>query len=92
MDKSTKKIVAVLFIIALLSSYLTWVYAENYYTGVYKTELKSAEIAYYQAIFERDTYAYMYYKEIGNEEMAKTFEKSNIFERKNEWLILENLF
>ena len=34
--------------------------------------------------FERDTYAYMYYKEIGNEEIVKTFEKSNIFERKNE--------
>lgn len=84
MDKLTKIFIIVLFTLTLLSSYFTWVYAEKYYTGVYETELKSAEIAYYQAIFERDTYAYMYYKEIGNEEMAKTFEKSNIFERKNE--------
>ena len=47
-------------------------------------ELKSAELAYYQAIFERDTYARMYYKSIGNEEMAKTFERSNTFEREKE--------
>ena len=84
MDKLTKIFIVVLSILALLSSYFTWVHAESYYKGLYETELKSAEIAYYQAIFERDTYAYMYYKEIGNEEMAKTFEKSNIFERKNE--------
>lgn len=84
MDKLTKIFIVVLFALALLSSYFTWVYAESYHKGLYETELKSAEIAYYQAIFERDTYAYMYYKEIGNEEMAKTFEKSNIFERKNE--------
>ena len=84
MDKITKIFIIVLFTLTLFLSYFTWVYSENYYTGVYETELKSAEIAYYQAIFERDTYAYMYYKEIGNEEMAKTFEKSNIFERKNE--------
>ena len=84
MDKLTKIFIVVLSILALLSSYFTFVHAEGYYKGLYETELKSAEIAYYQAIFERDTYAYMYYKEIGNEEMAKTFEKSNIFERKNE--------
>ena len=90
MDKETKILVIILFTITLLSNYVMWKSAENYYTGLYETELKSAEQAYYQAIFERDTYAYMYYKEIGNEEMAKTFEKSNIFERKNEWLILEN--
>ena len=84
MDKSTKKIVAVLFIIALLSSYLTRVYDENYYKDMYETERKNAEIAYYQAIFERDTYARMYYKSIGNEEMAKTFERSNTFEREKE--------
>ena len=80
MDKETKILVTVLFTITLLSNYMMWKSAENYYTGLYETELKSAE----QAIFERDTYAYMYYKEIGNEEMAKTFEKSNIFERENE--------
>ena len=84
MDKNTKKIVAVLFIIALLSSYLTWVYDKNYYKDMYETERKNAEIAYYQAIFERDTYARMYYKSIGNEEMAKTFERSNTFEREKE--------
>lgn len=84
MDKLTKIFIIVLFTLTLLLSYFTWVYAYMYYKDVYETELKSAEIAYYQAIFERDTYAYMYYKEIGNEEMAKTFEKSNIFERKNE--------
>ena len=84
MDKLTKVFIAILFTLALLSSYFTWVYSESYHKDLYETELKSAEIAYYQAIFERDTYAYMYYKEIGNEEMAKTFEKSNIFERKNE--------
>lgn len=73
---------SVVFILCVI--WLTAHYTGKYYEIEYRDELKSAEIAYYQAIFERDTYAYMYYKEIGNEEMAKTFEKSNIFERKNE--------
>ena len=70
------------FILGIL--WLTAHYTGKYYEIEYRDEFKSAELAYHQAIFERDTYAYMYYKEIGNEEMAKTFEKSNIFERKNE--------
>ena len=84
MEKEIKKILYLSVSLILCIIWLTVHYTGKYYEIEYSDELKSAEIAYYQAIFERDTYAYMYYKEIGNEEMAKTFEKSNIFERKNE--------
>lgn len=84
MGKEIRRVLYPLLLFILCVVWLTAHYTGKYYENKYRDELKSAEIAYYQAIFQRDTYAYMYYKEIGNEEMAKTFKKSNIFERKNE--------
>ena len=70
MEKEIRRILYLLAAFILCVIWLTAHYTGRYYEDKYKTE--------------RDTYAYMYYKEIGNEEMAKTFKKSNIFERKNE--------
>ena len=85
MEKEIRRILYLLAAFILCVIWLTAHYTGRYYEDKYKTERKNAEIAYYQAIFERDTYARMYYKSIGNEEMAKTFERSNTFEREKEF-------
>lgn len=81
MDKEISRLAYLFAGLVLCIIFLTVHYTGKYYENKYRDERKSAEIAYYQAIFERDTYARMYYKEIGNEEMAKMFERSNTFER-----------
>lgn len=82
MDKEIRRIVYLLFLFTLCVVWLTAYFTAKYYEEKYSVERKNAEIAYYKAIFERDTYASMYYEEIGNEEMAKKFNRlPNTFEK-----------
>lgn len=81
MDKEISRLVYLFVGLVLCIIFLTAHYTGEYYEYRYRDERKNAEIAYYRATFERDTYARMYYKEIGNEDMAKMFERSNTFER-----------
>ena len=55
MEKEIRRILylSVLLILGIL--WLTAHYTGKYYEIEYRDELKSAELAYYQAIFERDT-------------------------------------
>lgn len=75
MEKEIRRIAYLFAGFILCIVWLTTHYTGRYYEYKYEAERKNAEIAYYQAIFERDTYAKMYYKSIGNEEMVKLFEK-----------------
>lgn len=79
MEKEISRLAYLFAGLVLCIIFLTAHYTGKYYETKYRDERKSAEIAYYQAIFERDTYARMYYKEIGNEEMVKLFEQHNTF-------------
>lgn len=81
MEKEIKKLVYLFVGFILCVIYLTAYWTGKYYENKYNIERKSIELAYYQATFSRDLYANMYYKEIGNEEMAKLYERPNIFER-----------
>lgn len=84
MEKEIRRVIGLLIGLILCIIWLTAHYTGIYYKEKYKTDRNDIEIAYQRVIAERDTYARMYYKSIGNEEMAKLYES----EKKDKWFTL----